>query len=459
MMKKRLLLGCVWTLVVGCGGEDEPSAPSDDQQTPVEKDAGVDAAKTVPQDASAPGTDASASTGDSGPKGSGTTTWCDVQPITSKNCVPCHKTGGVGPMKLDSYADFTAASASYPGKKIYERASVRIHDTKNPMPSTGLLGAADLAVLDAWIAAAAPAAPASGCDAAPTQPTGDIPWPSNCDATYRILSHGAGATDPYMVPPGQETHPKVDVDAPWGDEEVQAIAFRPITDNEKVLHHWILYGSDRTFLTGWAPGGDGLARLPEDVGMYMPHGAKSMYLDMHYFNLTGTSAEPDNSGVEVCVLKKEHFRPKMASVVRNFGSLGTYRSGGFVLAPAGQANHSETGTCPVTVDQPVHLLTASAHAHTYAVHMKFTVKKKDGREIVMHDDDFFFHAQKSYALKDEVVLETGDVVNTTCTYTNDTTKNITFGESTTNEMCFNFAVYYPKGALHCGGIAGLLENF
>jgi hypothetical protein len=363
-------------------------------------------------------------------------------------------------MKLDAYEDFLQPSSTDVNSKVYQRAGVRIHDAKNPMPSTGMLGATDLAVLDAWIAAAAPGAPAAGCDTQVATPSEEIPWPSNCDAVYRITSHAdTSASDPYLVPAGQEIHPKVTVDAPWGDEEVQAIAFRPITDNEKVLHHWILYGSDRTFLTGWAPGGDGLARIPDDVGMYMPQGANSMYLDLHYFNTQGTTQEPDRSGVEICVLKKEHFRPKMASVVRNFGSVGTYMSGGFVLAPAGQANHAETGQCPVTVTEPVHLLTASPHAHTYAVHMKFTVTKKDGREIVMHDDDFFFHAQKSYSLKDEVILETGDVVNTTCVYTNTTTKNIKFGESTTNEMCFNFAVYYPKDALKCGAAAGLLNLF
>jgi hypothetical protein len=437
MMKKRLLLGCVWTLVVGCGSEDDPGPPSDEQDGAVIEDAGLanDAAS-----------------GDSGAKGGGSTTWCDVEPITTKNCVPCHKNGGVGPMELDSYEDFLKSGPG--GAKLYERAGVRMHDAKNPMPSTGMLAAADLAVVDAWIAADAPAAPASGCASKPVEPTGGAAWPTNCDAVYRITANSGVAA-------GQETHPKVDVDAPWGDEEVQAIAFRPITDNEKVLHHWILYGSDRTFLTGWAPGGDGLASgLPEDVGMYMPHGAKSMYLDMHYFNLTGTSAEVDDSGVEICVLKKEHFRPKMASVAKSFGAIGTFDGkGGFVLAPAGAANHSETGSCPVTVTEPVHLLSASPHAHTRATHMKFTVKKADGREIVMHDEPFFFHAQKSHSLKDEVILETGDVVNTTCTYTNDTNKSIKFGESTTSEMCFNFAIFYPKGALKCGGSAALLELF
>jgi hypothetical protein len=49
-----------------------------------------------------------------------------------------------------------------------------------------------------------------------------------------------------------------------------------------------------------------------------------------------------------------------------------------------------------------------------------------------------------------VQLETGDQVITTCTYDNDTDKAVRFGEDTSDEMCFNFASYYPMGALKCG---------
>jgi hypothetical protein len=67
----------------------------------------------------------------------------------------------------------------------------------------------------------------------------------------------------------------------------------------------------------------------------------------------------------------------------------------------------------------------------------------------MHDQPFQFGEQGTYGLAPEVILETGDVVTTTCTYDNPTARSVTFGESTNNEMCFNFAAYYPKGALTC----------
>ncbi|HEY6877031.1 MAG TPA: hypothetical protein VI299_03390, partial [Polyangiales bacterium] len=177
-------------------------------------------------------------------------------------------------------------------------------------------------------------------------------------------------------------------------------------------------------------------------------GTRSLRLDMHYFNTMGTQAEPDKSGLEICVVKGEHLRPKAAAVMTNFASFGP------VLAPAGANNKPITGTCNVKTTTPVTLMTSGPHAHTTAVHMKFTVKKKSGQEIVLHDADFSFNEQRTYDLEPQVVLETGDTVYTTCSYTNPTTRNITFGESTTNEMCFNFASYWPAGALTCSGFGG-----
>ena len=101
-------------------------------------------------------------------------------------------------------------------------------------------------------------------------------------------------------------------------------------------------------------------------------------------------------------------------------------------------------------------MSASPHAHKYASHMRFSVKKANGQEIVMHDAPFKFGEQGSYPLDPPVVVQAGDTITTTCTFDNDTNRNVTFGESTTNEMCFNFASYYPKGALSCGlgGLGG-----
>jgi hypothetical protein len=317
------------------------------------------------------------------------------------------------------------------------------------MPPGKQLPAADLALIDSWAAAGAPAGENPTC----TPPTGSVTpdagvvepeWPlKECDAVYKITSHGSGGlTSPAMAPPGQESHPQVSWDAPWGDEQVQAIAFKSITDNKTVLHHWILSGRPGGFLTGWAPGEDGIKKMLPDVGMMMPTGKASLNLDMHYFNTTGTKAEADQSGVEVCVVKQAKFRKNHAGVATSLTPL-------LFSIPANAMNYETKASCTFSGTAPITLLSASPHAHKLAVRMIFTLKKKSGQTIVMHDMPFMFGEQKSYPLDPPLMVEIGDTITTTCVYNNTTNKAVSFGESTGNEMCFNFALYYPAGGLKC----------
>jgi Copper type II ascorbate-dependent monooxygenase, C-terminal domain len=342
-----------------------------------------------------------------------------------------------------------------PGKKVYERVGVRVHADQSQaeglvvMPPGKPLSAADTAAVDAWVAAGAPGgedptcAPSGGV-APPTGNPAETEWPlKECDAVYKIVAHGAGGVDtPAMAPAGRESHPQIAWDAPWGDEQVQAIAFKTITDNRAVLHHWILNGRPGGFLTGWAPGEDGIKKMRDDIGMLMPTGKGSLNLDMHYFNTTGTTDQPDNSGVEVCVVKKEHFRPNVSAVTMSLASVL------FSIPP--NSKYEAKASCTVSGTEPVTLLSASPHAHKLAVRMTFSVKKKDGQTIMMHDMPFAFGEQKSYTLDPPVVVTKGDVITTSCFYENTTSRRVGFGESTTDEMCFNFASYYPAGALKCG---------
>jgi hypothetical protein len=253
-----------------------------------------------------------------------------------------------------------------------------------------------------------------------------------------------------MVQPGQEFHPQLDFDAPWGDEKVQAIQYRVLTDNKKVLHHWILYAGS-AFLTGWAPGDDERLPLPPDVGMDLPNGAASLRLDIHYNSLSATAPEMDASGVEICVVKGARLRKNNAAITMSFAVLG------FPLVPANANNYEATAKCKIVADQPIHLMSASPHSHTYAVGHKFSVKRKDGSEVVMLDKPFQFGEQKSYPFDKELILEGGDTVTTTCVYTNKTNTAINFGENTGDEMCFNFASYYPKDGFSCDLLGSLFD--
>lgn len=366
--------------------------------------------------------------------------WCAVKRTLDSRCVACHNEQKVAnaPMSLKTYADLQAPAFSDKAKRVYQLVGVRVHDTVKPMPPQEKLTAQQLNEIDTWVAAGAPGSADPTCGGS-TAPEPSAPaWPDNCDETYMITAARGGR--PNSVSAGMEAHPQIPVPAPWGSERVQAIAWRAITDNEQVLHHWILYGPSREFLFGWAPGKDHNEPLPPDVGVYLPSG--NMTLDVHYNNTTGTQTEQDASGVEICVLKQANFRPKTATVADSLTSL-------LISIPAGAADQQVTGTCTHS-GMPVRLLSVSPHAHRTAHHMKFTVQKANGEVITMHDESFNFEEQTTYPLNPPVIVESGDRIITTCTFTNDTDRTITFGENTGNEMCFNFALYEPMGGLNCG---------
>jgi hypothetical protein len=377
--------------------------------------------------------------------------WCGVRNTLQDACTSCHNEQKVAgaPMSLVTFDDLHKPAVSDKNRKVYELVKERVHDEERPMPPQKRLSTEQLAGIDAWVAAGATAGTdvtcgesesGTGAVAASTSET-EFEWPDNCDATYKILSHAEGSQDaPFVIGPGDEIHPQVYSDAPWGDEAVQAIAWRTVTDNARILHHWILYGANREFLVGWAPGKDG-ALMKEDIGMLLVGG--QLRLDMHYNNLGSETEERDNSGVELCVVKKENFRKNTATVAQMLGAFQ-------INIPPHTTGVDITGTCTLSGDEPVTLLTTSPHGHRMAKHMKFTVERSSGEKIVMHDQSFNFEEQGQFDLEEPITLNKGDKLITTCTYENDTDQTVTFGEDTGNEMCFNFALYYPQGALRCG---------
>jgi hypothetical protein len=422
-------------LASACGGEDKALNPD----APAHAEAGSGGSHS-------PSTAGSAPTTGSQQSGQDTSGWCGVRSTLQDACTTCHNEQKVAgaPMSLTTFADLHKPAVSDKSRKVYELVKERIHDQVRPMPPQQRLSDVQLAGIDAWVESGATAGADVTCGESGTTQLGspalDFEWPDNCDHTYRITSHAESSVDaPYVIGPGEEIHPQVYSEAPWGNEAVQAIAWRSISDNVRILHHWILYGANREFLVGWAPGKDG-GLMKEDVGMLLVGG--QLRLDMHYNNLGGQVDERDNSGVELCVVNKENFRKNTATVAQMLGAFS-------INVPPKATGVEITGSCTLIGDEPVTLLTASPHAHRMAKHMKFTLQRAGGETIVMHDQSFNFEEQGQFDLKEPLVINKGDKLTTTCTYDNDTDQTVTFGENTGNEMCFNFALYYPQSALMC----------
>jgi hypothetical protein len=208
------------------------------------------------------------------------------------------------------------------------------------------------------------------------------------------------------------------------------------------VHHWILWDAlESKNLTFWAPGSKGDV-LPPDVGLYMPKGPASLGLDMHYFNKNNAEPLQDQSGVELCITRK--FRPKTAAL---------YGLRGNANVPA-MARAETPAPCTVVAMQDVTFLGIQPHMHRLGVHAHLDQKRGSDPMQVLYDAPFSFNEQTLRPLPD-VLVKNGDTLTTTCTYQNDTARDITWGDSTEDEMCINWMRYYPKGALQCGaGVGG-----
>ncbi|HET8935012.1 MAG TPA: hypothetical protein VFN67_16300 [Polyangiales bacterium] len=369
--------------------------------------------------------------------------FCGVQAIMQASCQACHAATPIAgaPMPLVTFEDFMKPAPTNPSRKVYELVRERTHDVKRPMPPAGMLAQDQLNVLDNWIAAGA-LQPSAACPV--TTPTTsamasvEAPWPpADCEDVYKIVAHAIDdKTKPYTVPAMTEEHPTITYDAPWGDDDVQLLATRPITQDPAIIHHWILWDAvERANLTFWAPGAGGDV-LPPDVGLYMPKGPASLGLDMHYFNLNSNQPKQDQSGVELCITRK--FRPKTAAI---------YGLRGNATVPAMQRAENAM-PCTVTATTDVHFLGITPHMHQLGVHAHLDLKRGSEPMNVIYDGPYNFEEQRLKPLND-ILVKTADVLTTTCTYQNDTARDVAWGDSTQDEMCFNWMRYYPRGAFQC----------
>ena len=111
---------------------------------------------------------------------------CDVAETLAARCWTCHGTppAGGAPISLVTRADLTRASHLDPTLTFAERAAIRMRASAMPMPPAGPRATeAEIAALEAWIAAGAPA---GACDArdpfdTPVQCTSTRTWSDDAD--------------------------------------------------------------------------------------------------------------------------------------------------------------------------------------------------------------------------------------------------------------------------------------
>jgi Copper type II ascorbate-dependent monooxygenase, C-terminal domain/Copper type II ascorbate-dependent monooxygenase, N-terminal domain len=366
----------------------------------------------------------------------------------------------------------------------------RVHSTAmNVMPPRNqpALTSTELASLDSWFAAGAPAgaqactgtgtggsggagvsgtggSPAGTGGAGGTVGGGIGPQYLPCTPNHTLKAHATGSlTTKYPVPnPTNDFYACFNFKSPFQKGE-QAIAYAPIIDDARVIHHWILYGvntpvTDGSITTGtlgcaattltaihvsgWAPGGQNSV-LDPDVGLALDY--TSFVLQIHYNNQRYADGA-DASGIAFCTTTTP--RQNEAGVVP-LGSMA------FTI-PANANDYAVNSNCTSLAADgktPITVISVSPHMHKLGTgfrtqHMSGGTNMGDLANIPL--GTWNFDSQLHYPIPRRQVLP-GDTLKTTCYYDNPNPTAVSFGTKTTDEMCFDFITVFPYGAAnkHC----------
>lgn len=380
-------------------------------------------------------------------------TWYgDIKPITDSRCARCHE-GGLAP----SFGDTERIQG------LAASIAARVADGTMPPPAPDptcrdyadadalTLTDDEKALIQAWADGGGQIGDVADDHSTPTNPL--------ANASYDLELVAPTAYEPVFGSDGNDYRCFVlETD---NEESMWLQGFGAIIDNPAIVHHVVIYtiGDDVTvsddptgfacggfgeegwdFFAGWAPGG-GPTELAADQGLSVS-AHQRFVLQMHYFGDASTQGAVDQSGMGL-ILRED--TPEHAVFVYPLGSYS-------FTVPADDPDYKQTdritwpdgyGTLMIVAEFP--------HMHLLGSQFYMETGKGDDATCVVDAPRWDFHNQTPLVFTEPVVVNAGDQIKTECHWDNSATspyqfndppQDVTWGEDTTNEMCFAFTYGY-----------------
>ena len=211
-------------------------------------------------------------------------------------------------------------------------------------------------------------------------------------------------------------------------------AISPVGTHHTVLTVGTAAGADGEFPCGPGTNDDAMLfasgvgtdpyDLPEGVGIKVSAG-QQLLLNLHLFNISDQTLT-GSSGTEILTTSADGV-DHLAEMV----FAGTID---FAIPDDGMP-YSASGSCQF--DQDATLISLWPHMHQLGTHM--VIKHGDS---VLHDKPYSFDEQRAHVIE-PVEVKAGEQLDVTCTWVNDGEDPVTFGDSSTSEMCFAGFYRYP----------------
>jgi hypothetical protein len=244
------------------------------------------------------------------------------------------------------------------------------------------------------------------------------------------------ALQSFAVEPGGEAYRCQNFANPFGGQPVDVDRFEAhMTEG---AHHMIVFfvddiadgdletcsGSEFHPNVFGAQTPDGVIQMPPGIGVAMPP-KSGLRLQLHFIN---ESDHAVTAGVTT------RFHVAAPGTIQNHAGQLLLSNEDITVPPSVPTDVTKTCTLP----QDISLLGASAHIHRHAVDFVASA----GDQLIYHTTGWSDLSPAVFSPPLQLVAGTG--ITFTCSYVNDGTSTLTFGESAiTDEMCILGGIYYP----------------
>ncbi len=406
----------------------------------------------------------------------------DVAPLLAEHCGGCHRDGGIAPFTFDTHAQAAPLSelivSATASRRMPPWLALDTETCEPPHPWLDDLRLTDqeIATIEAWHLAGAPAGPPETIPAPPDLTA--LP-----DSSVTLLPPSSvsisGSEDQYLC---RSFDPEL-------DEPVWVTGLQVVPGDPAVVHHalvfsdptgasaargddvWPCFGGsgvpNTDLLQPWAPG-QLPYELPPDTGFPLNPGARFV-VSVHYHPVPG-EVHDDATGIEIRWTTDPPAQPALATLIGNRRGLQPGPEDRSDVPefriPAGARDHVET----IHFDAPARgpafrIFSVGGHLHWVGTSIDVRIQHEDGDEtclLTIPEWDFDWQLLYRYdaPLADLPVLAPGERLVVRCTYDNtlDNPKvaellaeqgleqpiDVRLGEQTTDEMCLAMLGVIPE---------------
>jgi hypothetical protein len=366
----------------------------------------------------------------------GPTYYKDVLPITQVSCNGCHVAGGIAPFALDSY-EAAKLKAPLMSDAVTNRRMPPWLASKGcggPFVGDRTLSDAQISTINDWFHAGAPEgnpadAPAAA-SAAEQLPQVDLtlqmpqPYTPTLKDDYRCFTVDPALTQEqvvvgYDITPGAKrvVHHVIMYIVP----RAAALA----KDAQDTTSGWQCFGGANVDTNGtlgaWAPGGAAV-RFPVNTGIRVKPG-EVIAMQVHYN--TENAVEADQTSVKLMYGKGTEKSAYLVPIVADQFSI-----------PPNAVDHAHTESFPNTFGFGLKLWGFLPHMHTKGKKISLTGGAND--ECLVDIQRWDFHWQSQYFRRTPYDLPSNASLKINCSWDNPTASSVTWGEGTSDEMCFAF---------------------